>query len=168
MIRYYSGIGNRDVDMPIYWSSLIREIVELLYGKDFILRSGGAEGTDSMFEKHVGNKKEIYLPFKGFNKNVSELYFISEESKQMAIKHHPAGHNLSSTVLNFHARNCYQILGYKLDLPVEFVICLCKDMNSGGTSQALRIAKAYDIPIYNLYDMDDKELNEFWNYLKGL
>lgn len=169
MNRYYTGIGNLDVDMPMYWSSLIREIVEMLYNKEFILRSGGAEGTDSMFEKHAGNKKETYLPFKGFNGSDSELYFISDEAKQLAVKFHPMGERLlTSQYLNYHARKGYQILGYELDTPVEFIITCTSDINSDGTSHALRIAKAYDIPIYNLHDMGDKELNEFWLYLKSL
>jgi hypothetical protein len=50
------------------------------------------------------------------------------------------------------ARNCQQVLGQNLNLPVDFVVCWTKDGGkTGGTGQALRIADDLNIPIYNLF-----------------
>ena len=87
----------------------------------------------------------------------------------MAVKYHPMGDGLlSSESINFHARNSYQVLGYGLDCPSEFLIVWCKDEGIGGTSQAIRIARDYNIPIYNLDKMGNDEMNSFWLFLKGL
>ncbi len=167
--RYYAGIGSSDVKESSYLTSLIREIVELLSGKGFTLRSGGASGIDSIFERYVDGSKEIYLPYKGFNGNGSEFYEISEDSKRIAVQFHPMGKGLlNSSSINFHARNVYQVLGYELDKRCEFLIVWCKDEETGGTSQAIRIAKGYGIPYYNLYSMGNKELVLFWEMLNNL
>lgn len=58
----------------------------------------------------------------------------------------------------------YQVLGYDLKTPSDMVICWTKDGGaSGGTGQALRIAKDYNIPIYNLYNT--KDMRELDNYI---
>ena len=46
------------------------------------------------------------------------------------------------------ARNGYQVLGADLQTPTDFIICYTKDgKGEGGTGQALRIAKDYDIQV---------------------
>lgn len=53
--------------------------------------------------------------------------------------------------MKLHARNCYQVLGADLRTPTQFVICWTpRGSGEGGTGQALRIAKAYNIPIFDL------------------
>jgi hypothetical protein len=49
------------------------------------------------------------------------------------------------------ARNAMQVLGPDLKTPSKFVICwTLEGKEIGGTSQAIRIAKDFSIPIYNL------------------
>jgi hypothetical protein len=49
-------------------------------------------------------------------------------------------------------RNTYQVLGADLNMPADVVVCWTVDGKaSGGTGQAMRIAKDYAIPIVNLY-----------------
>jgi hypothetical protein len=51
-----------------------------------------------------------------------------------------------------------QVLGNYGNDPVEFVICWTSNgKDSGGTGQAIRIAKAFDIPVFNLYNKEDKD-----------
>jgi hypothetical protein len=129
------------------------EIARFLEGKGYVLRSGGASGADSAFEAGVKNhaNKEIYLPWKGFNMNPSPLCGVSAEALAMAEKFHPAWDECSTGARELHARNCYQVLGGDLQTPAKFVVCWTKDGKMvGGTSQAMRIAKAFDIPIFNL------------------
>lgn len=52
---------------------------------------------------------------------------------------------------------------YNLDSPVDFVVCWTKNGElKGGTALGMRIAKHYNIPIYNLaIDKDIESLKEF-------
>jgi len=43
------------------------------------------------------------------------------------------------------------LFGKDLNTPVEFIVCWTKSGKvTGGTGQALRIAKYYDIKVYNM------------------
>jgi len=148
-MRYYTGIGSRETPLAI--KSVIKNIVYKLNNLGYVLRSGGADGADSYFEEYA-NACEIYLPWKGFNNNDSELYQISEASILLAKQYHPAWDKLSQAAQKLMARNGYQVLGEDLLTPTEFVICWTKDgKDSGGTGQAIRIAKTHKIPVCNLY-----------------
>jgi len=149
MEKYYAGIGSRDT--PISLCPLIKNIVEILNKKDYTLRSGGAQGADTFFESYA-IKKEIFLPWKDFNKNESNLYSDPHPlAIEMAKIFHPNYEGLSEAAKRLMARNSQQIFGGDMKTPVEFVVCWTKEGKMiGGTSQALRISKEYNIPIYNL------------------
>lgn len=127
-----------------------------------ILRSGGADGADSAFEKGcdlANGQKEIYLPWKNFNNNLSPLFKITNEAKELAATIHPAWDNLSWGAKKLHARNCYQILGFQLNQPVDFVVCYTDEsLPYGGTKTALALARRYNRPIYNLHKMTEEEV----------
>ena len=153
-MKYYAGIGSRETPSDIL--SLMTNISEMLEEEGYVLRSGGADGADLAFEKGVKKNKEIFLPWKNFNNNSSSLFEISEEAEKMAEKFHPNYSYLSQGAKRLHARNCNQVLGSNLNSPVEFVICWTKyGTENGGTGQAMRIAKANGIKIYNLGKEDD-------------
>lgn len=150
MTKFYAGIGSRETPKDI--CKKMTNIAKFLNKQDFILRSGGAPGADSAFESGAGNKKEIFLPYKGFNGNKSNRYHLSEEAFELAGKFHPAWNYCKDYARKFHARNCYQVLGENLDDPVQFVVCWTKNGKiAGGTGQALRIAESMNIPICNLF-----------------
>ena len=121
----------------------------------YILRSGGADGSDNAFEigcDRANGKKEIYLPWKNFNGNKSNLIFDDDiEAINIAKKYHPAYNGLSQGAKRLIARNGYQVLGKDLKTPSKYIICYTD--GTGGTSQALRIAEdiQINIPIFNLY-----------------
>jgi len=90
---FYTGIGSRKTPGPINdiieFSPLYRFYYwgRILATKGFILRSGHADGADLAFEKGcdtVNGKKEIYLPWKGFNGSDSKLYNLSKEAYEIA------------------------------------------------------------------------------------
>jgi hypothetical protein len=148
-MRYYAGIGSRETPLEI--KEKIKVVVEHLNSLDYTLRSGGAPGADTFFEEFA-EKKEIYLPWREFNGNDSPLYRPIKESMEMAMKYHPNWYRLSVGARKLMARNCQQVLGQNLNLPVDFVVCWTKDGGkTGGTGQALRIADDLNIPIYNLF-----------------
>jgi hypothetical protein len=161
MINIYTGIGSRGTPKSIL--KLMVSIGKLLGKNDFILRSGGADGADSAFERGcdlVKGKKEIYLPEKNFNNNPSTLYKVSGKALDLACEFHPAWFNLSDYGQRLHGRNCYQVLGLDLKTPTDFIVCWTP--KSGGTTQALRIATRYKIRIFNFFFEDHVEkLREF-------
>jgi len=154
-MKFYAGIGSRQT--PIELKEKIKMIVEHLNLKEYTLRSGGAEGADSFFEEFTTNK-EIYLPWKGFNNNNSQLYTPTTDAFLMAEKYHPRFKSLSFGAKKLMARNCHQVLGLDLKTPVDFIVCWTSNgLATGGTGQALRIAENFKIPIYNLFFEDSFE-----------
>ena len=149
--KYYAGIGSRSTPESILEKFI--EIASELAVKGCILRSGGADGADLAFEYgcvQKDGKMEIFIPWANFNNNPSRLFNPTPEAFELSSKYHPYWHNLKQGAKRLHARNAHQILGLDLKTPVDFVICWTG--LSGGTNQALRIAKSYKIPIFNFID----------------
>ena len=152
---YYTGIGSRQT--PKEMLDYMMTIGYTLAKSGLVLRSGAAEGADSAFERGCDaghGRKEIYLPWNGFNHRtidgISVLPF-STEAMELASRTHPAWDKLNDGGRRLHARNGHQILGKdvsSLDALSRFVICWT--MGTGGTEQALRLARQYDVPIINL------------------
>jgi hypothetical protein len=155
-MKKYTGIGSRSTPYNII--RLIQEISIKLDKNDFLLRSGGAYGADMAFEIN-STKKEIYLPWSGFNgkshDGISYFDFLECSGWLLADStvdiFHPNPKKLSKSARMLMARNAMQILGSDCKTPSDFVICWTRDgKDIGGTSQAIRIAKHYNIPVLNL------------------
>lgn len=165
---FYTGVGSRDVTPDEY--ALMSVISQRLACRGWTLRSGGADGADSAFEEGVvqaHGKKEIYIPWQGFNGRksyhdviIGNHLYSWNAAKEMASTIHPAWDLLSIGAQSLHARNCYQVLGEKLDKPSTFLIA-CSDPvgNSvkGGTRTAWELAKRHHIQCFNLRVGRDKE-----------
>ena len=131
----------------------MEEIGNFMSHWGYTLRSGGASGADTAFERGcdaADGQKEIYVPWIGFNGRKDGIVGAHGKSLAMAQQYHPAWDRCSPGARKLHARNCCQILGLTLDDPVQLVVCWSP--GHGGTEQALRIAKDYQIPIFNLKD----------------
>jgi hypothetical protein len=158
-ILTYAGIGARATPNNI----LIRmsHISKRLEHQWFTLYSGGAkEGADAAFLARIYLYK-VFMPAKLFNyKTANAIDFIDcsslsnwDEALQTVDKYHPAPYNLTPFSRKLMARNAYCILGPDLQSPVDFVLCWTPNAAViGGTSQGLRIAIDYNIPIFNLAD----------------
>jgi hypothetical protein len=143
--KAYAGIGSRET--PIEVCKVFMQVAKALSDKGYTLRSGHADGADMAFERGA-TKKQIFVPWEGFNGSDSRFFCISEGAKKIASKYHPAWSRCSQAAQKLHARNVFQILGEKLDSPVEFVLCwTLGGSGKGGTGQAIRIATDYCIPI---------------------
>jgi hypothetical protein len=166
---FYAGIGSRET--PAHILDIMRYLGCYLCEKGWILRSGAALGADKAFEdatnliKNAGrnphdNFKEIYLPWPGYNNSHSELhptkYPFSEQEVNFSVQFHPAWNKLSPGGQKLQCRNTRIMLGlgpiHGAEVkPVSFVVCWTPNgAATGGTGQALRIAKACKIPIINL------------------
>lgn len=157
--RKYVGIGSRET--PAHICQLMKRLAARLEKEGWILRSGGANGADSAFERGVfkSQNKEIYLPGPTFNgrsaKNPGYIDATKLESFPKALKtvklFHPAPGKLSKNGRLLMARNAMQVLGADLNDPSDIVIAWTPEGKlKGGTSQALRIADFHNIPIFNL------------------
>lgn len=161
-MRYLTGVGSRDITPEE--GEWLKFIAYMLGRKGYILRSGGANGSDSCFEEVYSNrgfKKEIYLPWNGFNgRYKADSYFVLNNcrAEEIASNIHPYWDNLSQGVKKLHSRNTYQVLGGGLDTPSNVLVC-CSDYDKdgnvkGGTRTAWMLAKNYSIPCFNIRDED--------------
>ena len=166
---YYAGIGSRET--PKYVLEYFNRLGSWMALGNFVLRSGHADGADKAFEYGcdcVAGRKEIYLPWRGFNGSNSSYILSSQEAYDVAKQYHPYWSNLSDAAKKLQARNSHQILGHNLRTPSDLVICWTKDgLGQGGTGQAIRIAKDCDIPVIDAgsYGMN---LNSFERDLVNL
>jgi hypothetical protein len=134
------------------------------------LRSGGARGADTAFEegaKFATAQMEIYLPEPGWNLRPNRPPYVQKPTREayaIAERYHPAWHNVKPNARPLHARNVHQVLGADCATPSKFVICWTPDgaqtettMATGGTGQAIRIAVACGVPVFNLARTDTLE-----------
>lgn len=148
----YAGVGSRNT--PQLWLTVFEEVAELL-SKDYgaVLRSGAADGADYHFEKGCNNvygKKEIYLPWKGFNGSQSDLIVENPDAFEIARKFTPYWDGISQGAKKLKARNVHQILGNNLHSPADFIVCWTENgAIKGGTGLALQMANYYDITVVN-------------------
>lgn len=160
-MNYYTGIGSRDT--PKHIIQFMEMIGRYMAYSGWTLRSGAADGADLAFERGCDEKfgkKEIYLPWKGFNHSKSELhplnYPFTEGEKQFTAQHHPAWHRCTPSARLLHQRNLRQLIGINaihgpLVQASKFIVCWTQNAALvGGTAQALRIGTDLKIPIINL------------------
>lgn len=169
-MKYFTGVGSRNT--PSFICELFTKIAEEL-SPDYTLRSGGADGADAAFEKGAGDNKEIWLPWKNFNKNTSTLTFdkrATEILRSVISEQHFSC--LTDAGVRLHSRNVHQIKGVLEDeIPSSFVLCWTVDAQdaAGGTATAIRLAKSLNIPVYNFGNCKTVEDAEaFWNKVKIL
>lgn len=171
----YAGIGSRLTPQPML--EVMESVGEQLAQSGWLLRSGHADGADMFFERgarKANGKMEIFLPWEGFNRAPAcDPHFIvpdfNPQTMQLAARHHPNWMGLKHGVQKLMARNNCQVLGLNLNSPVKMVICWTdKGQGSGGTGQAIRVAKAFGIPVFDLGVKDRwKALVEFVDQIEN-
>lgn len=155
MSKFYTGIGSRDTPPEV--GVVMTKIAQFLYEEGYVLRSGGARGADTFFERGVDDEagKEIYLARKNDFGNKSARYGVCDKALELAESIHP-NWNAPGMVSNnrhgqyLHARNCYQVLGQTLDNPSEFLLCWTEGgLSKGGSRTAIKLAERNDVPVFN-------------------
>lgn len=163
----YAGVGSRDT--PEEACRWMTDFAAWVAVNGFLLRSGAADGADAALERGATQARapmEIYLPWRGFNGHGSPRWMISAEAYALAARFHPAWGALPPSHRKLHARNGYQVLGPDLRTPSRFVCCWTNDGKaSGGTGQAIRIAEAYHIPVFNL--RNNNAFNEVVDFVRN-
>ena len=162
-MKIVTGIGSREV--PYKYVDWIYDIACYLASNNFKLRSGGALGSDTIFQEafeSMGAPMEIYLPWDNFENNkvnnIDTFLVNNQKCKPYTDKYHPNPSRLSSGAYKLMNRNVHQILGRGLNTPSDLIVCYT-DMGKlvGGTSQAIRIADSLKIPIINVGSMSSYE-----------
>lgn len=152
MARFYAGIGSRET--PFVVCTRMSSIANWLKGEGYTLRTGDAEGADAAFWQGAGQIGQMFKPWPkqpGGYEPVNRSWGV-----EIAKKYHPAWDRLTHGGKALMGRNTFQVLGPTEHGPVsQFVVCWTKDGKaSGGTGQAIRIAAAYHIKVFNLHDPD--------------
>lgn len=164
----YAGIGSRET--PDNVLAYFTHLANYLGRNGWTLRSGGAPGADTAFEQGA-IAKEIFIPWNGFQQRSTRepgvLCIEHPLAREMAEKAHPNWAACSQGARTLHTRNVYQVLGATLGIPSRFVVCWTKGgTGAGGTGQALRIARAHNIPIFDFGRGDVSE--ELYAYLNEI
>lgn len=163
---YYAGIGSRETP-PDVQAAMTRVAQKL--SKNWVMRSGHADGADKAFEAGAGANAEIYLPKAGWggaplaNGRMIQFGDMSDSDQAAAndsvSRYHPIGDRLDKEGFAYkaHRRNYFQVMGTNGAPNSAFVACWTPvgDDQSHGTDQALRIAKAQGIPVFNAAEYDD-------------
>jgi hypothetical protein len=158
----YAGIGARKTPFKVLGQ--MQEVARQLDASGWLLRSGAAEGADSAFAAGARpGRKEIHLPWQGYNgvhADGRDNFLITPTTRMadIAAANHPNWDNLKIMVKLFMVRNTTIILGRDLDSYVRMVICWTENGRlTGGTAHGIRIAHAFDIPVFNIALAEDQE-----------
>lgn len=155
-MKIYTGVGARKTP-----PSMQRVMTNLAFKLDSLgwkLRTGNAYGADSAFAQGSRNK-EIYSP-KSFDDLPQEIF---DKAYEDFIELHPAPHRCSAYARLLHMRNGLEVLGPNYNEPSKFVVCWTPNAEeTGGTAQAIRLARKYGIEVFNLANPEDFErINNF-------
>ncbi len=169
-MKSYAGIGSRET--PLHILAIFEKIGAFLATHGYTLRSGHAEGADQAFERGCdaqSGKKEIYIPWSGFEGSDSQFIVSDPLAFEIAAAYHPRWESLSQGAQKLQARNSHQVLGWNLKDPCKFVVCWTKNgLGKGGTGQALRLAEKNEIPIFDAgcFTNEDEVKRSFNDFFK--
>lgn len=176
-----TGIGSRETPDDIM--ALMTRIGTACEAAGGRLRSGGAGGADLAFEAGWRDPAncEIYHPWRGFRPKIGDTQVdieralgrkrpeygtgapiilggeILERAQDMAAAYHPNWDRCSSGARALHSRNMPQVMGAKLDHLSDIVVCWTPGGGAtGGTGQAIRVARDRGVRVANLQRTDDR------------
>ena len=145
-------------------------IAQRLEARGYVLRTGGGNDTDSAFEAGCA-RKEVFLPWPGFNGRVSAFDSVSEEALAVACAAHPAFRRLTAEARLLAGRESHRILGADLRTPADFLVCWTPDgaereaeigRETGEAALAMALADRWSIPVFNLARADALERLAAW------
>jgi hypothetical protein len=131
----------------------------------YTLRISSMDGPDKIIEPRI-NDKELYLPWKDFDKKTSKLTFNTPESLKIAAMFNPSFSGLNFTVQAFLAKNARIVLGQNLKSPAMFVMCWSQDgvedgknktSSTGNIGHIIAIASSMKIPVFNFGNADAEQ-----------
>ena len=159
----YAGGGARHAPIPVL--RRMTRIAQRLEARGYVLRTGGGNDTDSALEAGCA-RKEVFLPWPGFNGRASAFDSVSEEALAVACAAHPAFHMLMAEAQLLAGRESYRVLGADLRTPADFLVCWTPDgaqseaeigRKTGEAALAIALADRWAVPVFNLARADALE-----------
>lgn len=151
-MKTYAGLGDKEVSENA--GSIIFNVGKKMAENNYLLRSGGAEGVDTFFEKGcdlVKGNKEIFTPWVKSNKY--------KEAEQIAKGHTAVWFKPKGIVQKILTRNVFILLGKELNKPVDLVL-VWQNGETDVYRHLVRTAASYNIRVYNLAEVSVRELTE--------
>jgi hypothetical protein len=156
----YAGIGSRQTPADII--DIMRLSAIELAKQGYTCNTGACKGADQAFANGAlqgYGQVQLFVPWPSYEQGwISTLHgkvdvHVFQTNDQEAInsvhQFHPAAGKLKQSVMKLHARN------FCILRSVSFVICWTPNGSAqGGTGQAIRIAQANNIPVYDLGIID--------------
>lgn len=188
----YAGIGSRQITgsssrlMMLYACCMAMMGAKLrsggASGNDTSFETGARIAYDALSEKFdlppgaYAQVMDIFLPFNGFNgRQVNSAagyhYHPSKEAENLAAQYHPGWSRMGTYPRAMMSRNSLQVMGASMSAPARFVVCETADgaytggmttSKTGGTGQAIRIASALNVPVYNASYPAHRQKMENW------
>ena len=184
---HYAGIGTGQAPDKIREIAL--DVARRLWRLGYALRVGGAAGEDFAFEIGAPENKVILqedhawvsqpsvvgVVGSGVARKVEympgDVFFMESKVKE----HHPHPYALRGAARKRMRRGALHVLGYKrpgLELPqVDFVVCWAPDGSiddAGELGHVLRLARHYNIPVFNLEPDAAGCLERLWVHLREI
>lgn len=158
-MKVYTGVGARLT--PPLFLTVMEQLAAAFAAAGYTLWSGHSPGADQAFERGAAGAADIFLPWPTFGAGMTVLGRVYHEplpaAYDIAAAHHPTWRYVKGRARALHARNSHQVLGPQLTARSEFLVCWTPDASldgssreSGGTGQAIRLAVAHQVPVYNL------------------
>jgi hypothetical protein len=176
MKKYITIIGSRNItELEL---DVLRQLADKFHAMGYILRSGGANGSDSAIN-HLENV-QIIIPWNGYNGfwhdgcRIFTLDKLPDQALAAEIvrKIHPNPTSLSPGAFKLHARNAYQIAGVNglNQNELSEAVFYCADtaadgLPRGGTRTAVLLAMKNGIKTYNIRDINFLEGGNKWKQL---
>lgn len=151
-------IGKRQITYEE--GAVLEDIGKLVVISDCILASGNAEGSDQAYARG-GNivdpgRVHLYLPWYNSHRSAivegNETFLpvaASEDTRQLAIRCHPAWAHFTATVKDLMVRNAMIVEGSALVIAFP-----SRKAGGGGTGHGMRVAEHLMIPRLDLTSMD--------------
>ena len=165
MTLTYAGIGARATPPAVLEPMTV--MAAWLARRGWHLHTGGADGADNAFALGAPQaQRTSFLPWPGYNGRKGGDY-RSLSPRQLdtllpiAADAHPAWDRCSPAVRKLHTRNAAILLGPEADAPVRAAVCWTEGGRvQGGTGVAIRIARGYDIPVFNMAVLEPRAVCE--------
>lgn len=154
----YAVVSNKDIPQDIL--SNYERIARRLHELGYTARTGTLEGIEAKAET-LPIRKELLLPWKGFNEKESQFTSSTPLIKGIAKKYMKSGNwdELKPAMQGFLQKNARLVTGHFGNSPAKFVLCWSQDQaetgtqitfNTGNIAHALTIASAWHVPVFNL------------------
>jgi hypothetical protein len=156
----FAGLGSRAT--PTKVQQQIVAYSRRLTSAGYVARSRASDGADLAFERGAGDRKEIWLPFPGFEDRTPDdrrVFVPTPEQEagavEIASRIHPTWEKVAVRrgSVATHAGNVITVLGPDLTQPVDFLVlwaAVLGDSVDGDARTSYEAAKLKKIPTFNL------------------